>query len=160
MEIFLIVVAAILIIAAILGCFLPVIPGPPMGYIGILILHFTDSVNLSNAVLIGLLIATIIVQLSDYFLPIWFTKKFGGSKFGIVGSTLGLIAGLFFPPVGIIVGPIIGAILGELASGKIFKEACKSGLGSFIGFITTTGAKLIVCFVFLYYYVNSVISIF
>lgn len=157
MDIFLIVLAAIAILAAITGCFLPIIPGPPLGYIGILLLHATDMIHLPNNVLLWLLLATIIVQISDYFLPIWFTKKFGGSKLGMIGSVIGLIVGLFFPPVGIIIGPIIGAIGGELVSGKEFALACKSGLGSFIGFITTTGAKLIVCFVFLYYFVTSLI---
>lgn len=120
-------------------------------------MRYVDAINFSNERLIILLIVTIIVQASDYILPIWFTKKFGGSKLGMIGSTIGLIAGLFFPPIGIIVGPIIGAIGGELVSGKEFALACKSGLGSFIGFITTTGAKLIVCFVFLYYFVTSLI---
>lgn len=158
MEIFLIVLGAICIIAALLGCFLPVIPGPPLGYIGILILHYSGVVQFSNMVLIGLLIATIVVQLSDYFLPIWFTKKFGGGKAGIIGCTLGLILGFIFSPIGIIVGPIIGAIIGEMISGKEFSIAVKSGLGSFVGFITTTGAKLAVCCIFLYYFITEVIN--
>lgn len=157
MEFFLICLAGILIILSIAGCFVPIIPGPPIGYVGMLIMRYVDAINFSNEKLIILLIVTIIVQVSDYILPIWFTKKFGGSKLGMIGSTIGLIAGLFFPPIGIIVGPIIGAIGGELVSGKEFALACKSGLGSFIGFITTTGAKLIVCFVFLYYFVTSLI---
>ncbi len=157
MDIFLIVLAAIAILAAITGCFLPIIPGPPLGYIGILLLHATDMIHLPNNVLLWLLLATIIVQISDYFLPIWFTKKFGGSKLGMIGSVIGLIVGLFFPPVGIIIGPIIGAIGGEYIHSRDFNQSIKSGLGSFVGFITTTGAKLILCFVFLYYFVTSLI---
>ena len=156
MDIFLIVLAAIAILAAITGCFLPIIPGPPLGYIGILLLHATDMIHLPNNVLLWLLLATIIVQLSDYFLPIWFTKKFGGSKLGMIGSVIGLIVGLFFPPVGIIIGPIIGAIGGEYIHSRDFNQSIKSGLGSFVGFITTTGAKLILCFVFLYYFIKYV----
>ena len=156
MDIFLIVLAAIVILAAITGCFLPIIPGPPLGYIGILLLHATDMIHLPNNVLLWLLLATIIVQISDYFLPIWFTKKFGGSKLGMIGSVIGLIVGLFFPPVGIIIGPIIGAIGGEYIHSRDFNQSIKSGLGSFVGFITTTGAKLILCFVFLYYFIKYV----
>ncbi len=156
MDIFLIVLAAIAILAAITGCFLPIIPGPPLGYIGILLLHATDMIHLPNNVLLWLLLATIIVQISDYFLPIWFTKKFGGSKLGMIGSVIGLIVGLFFPPVGIIIGPIIGAIGGEYIHSRDFNQSIKSGLGSFVGFITTTGAKLILCFVFLYYFIKYV----
>ncbi len=156
MDIFLIILAAIAILAAITGCFLPIIPGPPLGYIGILLLHATDMIHLPNNVLLWLLLATIIVQISDYFLPIWFTKKFGGSKLGMIGSVIGLIVGLFFPPVGIIIGPIIGAIGGEYIHSRDFNQSIKSGLGSFVGFITTTGAKLILCFVFLYYFIKYV----
>lgn len=86
----------------------------------------------------------IVISVLDYLIPIWGTKKFGGSKAGVMGSTIGLIVGIFFGPLGIILGPFAGALLGELLVNKTeFKGAMKSATGSFIGFLLSTGLKLI-----------------
>lgn len=145
MEIFLIIISALLIIAGLIGCILPAIPGPPLGYVGILCLHFTDRVQFTTKELVIMGIVMVAVTVFDYILPAWVTKKFGGSKLGVIGSVVGLIVGLFFPPAGIIIGPFIGAIAGELLNGNGTKLAIKSGVGSFVGFILTTGLKLAVC---------------
>lgn len=156
MEITLFIISGILLIAAFIGCLVPVIPGVPMGFIGLVILHFTETVQFSSSQFILFIVLTIIAQLSDYILPIWFTKKFGGSRWGVVGSTIGLIAGFFFGPIGIILGPIIGAFVGELITGKEGKVAVKASIGSFIGFLCNTGIKLIVCGIFIWTYFKEV----
>ena len=144
MDYILIVLGIIFMVSGILGCVLPVIPGPPLSYIGLLLLHFTGKYQFSTQFLIIWAIITTVVYVLDYVIPVWGTKKFGGSKRGVWGSIIGLIVGLFFfPPFGIIVGPFIGAVVGELTSGKDSGLALKSGFGSFLGFLVGTLLKLI-----------------
>jgi len=145
-------------ITGILGCVLPFIPGPPMSYIGILLLHFTTEIQFTNHFLLIWAIITIVVVALDYIIPVWGTKKFGGSKQGVWGSVIGLVAGLFFfPPFGIIIGPFVGAVIGELTAGKNSKAALKSGFGSFVGFLTGTILKLIVSGMMTWYFVKELI---
>lgn len=153
MEIFLYIASALLIIVGLIGCVAPVLPGPVLGYIGIIVLHLTEKVDFTTGEFVMLGIVTLLTIVFDYFLPAWLTKQFGGSKLGVIGSILGLIVGLFFPPAGIIIGPFIGAVAGELYKTKDTRSALKSGIGSFIGFILTTGFKLAVCGVFIWYYI-------
>ncbi|WP_340112744.1 DUF456 domain-containing protein [Maribellus mangrovi] len=144
MDYVLIGLGVIFIISGILGCVLPVIPGPPLSYIGLLLLHFTERYQFSSRFLILWAIATVVVYALDYIIPAWGTKRFGGSKRGVWGSVIGLVIGLFFfPPFGIIIGPFLGAVIGELTSGKDHGVAIKSGFGSFIGFLLGTLLKLI-----------------
>lgn len=144
MDYVLIGLGVIFIISGILGCVLPIIPGPPLSYIGLLFLHFTEKYQFSTRFLIIWAIITTVVYVLDYVIPAWGTKKFGGSKRGVWGSIIGLIIGLFFfPPFGIIIGPFVGAVVGELSSGKESGLALKSGFGSFLGFLAGTLLKLI-----------------
>jgi uncharacterized protein len=144
MDYVLIVLGALFIIGGILGGVLPVLPGPPLSYIGLLFLHFTEKYQFSTRFLIIWIIVAVVVTLIDYFIPIWGTKRFGGSKRGIWGSIIGLVIGLFFfPPFGIIIGPFVGAVVGELTAGKDSGAALKSGFGSFLGFLLGTLMKLI-----------------
>jgi len=141
MDIILIGIGAVFMLVGLTGCILPIIPGPPLGYIGLLFLHFTERFQFdSNDLFLWAFIA-VIVTVADNVLPIWTTKKFGGSKAGVWGSTLGLILGLFFAPVGIIVGPFIGAVLGEMLNNNNDK-ALKAGFGAFMGFVFGVGLKL------------------
>ena len=144
MDYILIGFGIVLILLGVAGAIIPILPGPPLSYIGIILLHLTTKYQFTSKFLIIWAVLTIGVYILDYFIPIWGTKKFGGSKRGVWGSIIGLIIGIFFfPPIGIIVGPFIGAVLGELSIGKNSKDALKSGLGSFIGFLTGTLLKLI-----------------
>jgi len=144
MDYVLIAIGVIFIISGILGCVLPIIPGPPLSYIGLLLLHFTEKYSFSSKFLIIWAVITVAVYSIDYLIPIWGTKKFGGSKRGVWGSIIGLLVGLFFfPPIGIIVGPFLGAVIGELSAGKDSGAALKSGFGAFMGFLAGTLLKLI-----------------
>ena len=103
-------------------------------------------------------LATIVTVL-DYIIPVWGTKKFGGTRAGVIGSTLGLIFGLiFFPPIGIIIGPFAGAVIGEMIQKDDFNNALKSGIGSFIGFLLGTGMKLVVSSIMIYYFFKEVFA--
>jgi len=155
MDYFLLALSIVLILIGILGCLVPVLPGPPLSYAGILILHFTRYAEFSRNLLIILGVVAGIVTLLDYFVPIWGTKKFGGSKYGIRGATIGLIVGLFFGPPGIIVGPFIGAFIGEMIFKDDFKYALKAGFGSLLGFLTGIGLKLAASFTITFYFIKG-----
>lgn len=144
MDIVLIILGVICTVVGILGCFLPIIPGPPISFLGLMLIHWTESVDLdSNTLwLWGFVMAA--VTALDYIVPVYGTKKFGGTKRGVWGSTLGLIAGLFFfPPFGIIIGPFVGAFLGEMSASPDSKKALRAAFGSFLGFLVGTLLKLI-----------------
>ena len=159
MDYILIALGIILIISGLLGCIVPVIPGPPLSYIGLLFIHFTEHYQFSNEFLVTWGIVTVVVYALDFIIPAWGTKKFGGSKRGVWGSILGLIIGMFvFPPIGIIVGPFAGAVLGELSSGKESGEALKSGFGSFLGFLLGTLLKLIVSGMMTWHFAKEIIA--
>jgi len=157
LDILLVILGIGCIFLGLVGCFLPVLPGPPLSYAGLILLQVTRYGNYSSTFLIIMAVITVIITVVDYFIPIWGTKKFGGTKSGITGSTIGLIAGLFFPPVGIIIGPFLGAVIGELMAGRDTDAAIKSGLGSFIGFLLGTGLKLSFVVVTIYYFAKELI---
>lgn len=158
MDLVLIGLGIILMIIGIIGCVLPFLPGPPLNYIGLLLLHFTEKYQFSTEFLVFWAIITAIVYGFDLVIPVWGTKKFGGSKYGIWGSVVGLLAGFFFfPPLGIIIGPFAGAVIGELFAGKDSGAALKSGFGSFVGFIAGTVLKIAASGVMTWYFVKQLI---
>ena len=154
MDYLLIAFGILFIISGILGSILPVLPGPPLSYVGLLLLHFTSRYEFSTRFLITLGLITVVVYVLDYLIPVWGTQQAGGSKRGVWGSTIGLVIGLvLFPPFGIIIGPFVGAVLGELSGGKQSKEALRSGVGSFVGFLLGTLLKLIVSGMMAWYFI-------
>lgn len=153
-----ITLGVILTIAGIVGCILPFIPGPPLSYTALLSMLAVNE-NTFTAQFLGIwLVITIAVTLLDYYVPIWGTKKFGGSRNGVWGATIGLITGIFFfPPFGLIAGPFLGAFIGELISGKDTQAALRSGFGSFIGFVAGTVMKLAVSVIMAFYFFRAII---
>ena len=154
MDIFLLIIGFLFVLLGIIGSFLPVLPGPITGWVGLLLLHFTSIIPMDWTFLGIALAVSIFVWGIDYVIPAWGTKKFGGSKFGVRGSMIGLIVGLIFMgPLGIILGPFAGALIGELIyNSKDFNRALKAAFGSFVGFLLSTGLKLGVSIVFVYLY--------
>ncbi|MFH1119334.1 MAG: DUF456 domain-containing protein [Bacteroidota bacterium] len=147
----------ILTVAGIAGCILPFIPGPPLSYIALLVLLIIDDHMFTARFLIIWLMVTVVVTMMDYYVPLWGTRKFGGSRTGVWGATIGLIVGIFFfPPFGMIAGPFMGAFLGELIEGKDVQAALRSGFGSFIGFIAGTVMKLTVSVIMAFYFFRAV----
>ena len=145
----------LLMILGIIGCLVPILPGPPFSFIGLILLHISRFGQFPTRILIILAIITLAVTIMDYVVPIWGTKKLGGSKYGTRGATVGLVVGLFFGPLGIIMGPFIGAVVGELIFRDDFSYALKAGLGSLLGFMAGIGLKLAVSFVLTFYFVKE-----
>jgi len=149
---------SICMVIGILGCLLPVLPGPPVSYAGLILLQLTTRHPFSARFLIIYGILTALAFVIDYVMPIYGTKKFQGTKYGMWGSAIGLIIGiLFFSPFGIIIGPLLGAFLGELLDGKDIVRAMKSSLGSLIGFLAGTAIKLVLSITMAYYYVINLL---
>jgi len=144
MDIFLIISGSLLMILGIAGCLLPMLPGPPLSYLGLIAIQLSSKINFSPKFLISWGVIVILVSILDYVIPIWGTKYFGGSKYGVWGSMAGLLAGLFIPPIGIIIGPFLGAVVGEMLSGNR-QNALKAGFGSFIGLLSSSYRSL--CFI-------------
>ena len=145
MDIFLLILAFLCMLIGLIGCIIPGLPGVPVAYVGLWIAQATDKIDFSWQMLLIWGIVTVVVSILDYVVPAWGTKKYGGTKYGVWGSTIGVFVGLFFGAVGVILGPLVGAILGELISGKEFQQALRAGWGSFIGILAGTVLKLICC---------------
>lgn len=154
MDIVLISLGVLFVVVGIAGCFLPVLPGPPLSYAGLVLLHLTEQHEFSLQFLLMWGVIAVLVTLLDYVVPIWGTKRFGGSPYGIWGSVAGLVLGIFlFPPVGLIVGPFVGAVVGELLGGnKDVQEALRAGMGSFVGFLAGTLIKLVVSLIMAWHF--------
>lgn len=145
MDIALLILAGLCMLVGLIGCIVPGLPGTPIAYAGLWIAQATERVDFSWQFLLIWGIVTVVVSVLDYVVPALGTKKFGGTRWGVWGSTIGVFVGLFFGAVGVIVGPLVGAILGELLGGKKMAEALRAGWGSFIGLLCGTVLKLICC---------------
>jgi uncharacterized protein YqgC (DUF456 family) len=142
----------------IIGCILPILPGPPLSYAGLLLLQLSSKQPFTARFLIIYALLTVLVFTLDYIIPVYGTKKFHGSRYGLWGSAVGLIIGvIFFPPLGIIAGPVAGAFVGELIHGHKPNKAVQAAFGSFLGFLTSTLIKLFLCTSMAYYYLTSVL---
>lgn len=144
MDITLSLLAFALSILGIIGCIVPALPGVVLSYAGLLCAYFTSYSQMSASALWLWLGVTVAVSVADYFLPAWMTRRFGGSRAGAIGATVGVFAGFFlFPPVGIFLGPFLGAVLGELLNDRSdVPKAFLIGFGSFLSFIVGTGIKI------------------
>ena len=157
MDIILIILGILCLIAGLVGCFLPILPGPPVAYTGLLLLHFTDKVQFTTAELLIWLLIAVIAQILDYFIPMLGSKYSGGSRWGTRGCLAGTLIGLFFMPWGIILGPFLGAFIGELLGGQETGQALKSGLGSLLGFLFGTVLKCVIVGYFIWQFVAALL---
>ena len=153
---FLEVLALICALIGIIGSIIPGIPGPPVSWLGLLLCYISGSTHNGSEMTVTFLIIwlaiTIIVTVLDYIVPMWTTRMTGGHKAASTGAIIGLFAGMLIPPVGMILGSLIGAFLGELmVTDQGAWAAFKAGIGAFLGFILGTGLKLISSGVMLYY---------
>lgn len=156
MEWLWIILGFLLIILGILGSLLPVLPGPPIAWFGLLIQNLRELNPYSTQFLViwaGIVVVTVIL---DYVIPIYGTKKFGGTKYGAWGCTLGFLLAFWMGPWGVIIGPFLGAFVGELIGGQDSNRSLKAAFGSFIGFLVGSFLKIVVCFMMLWYLIKSI----
>ena len=151
METIVIILAILAGLIGIAGSILPGLPGTPFSWIGMLVLYIWGSgVNgvgapMSLQTLIVWGIVVLIVSVIDYIVPMYLTRVAGGSKYAERGALIGLIAGIFLTPIGMIAGSFIGALIAEMEwAKKDFSSALKAALGSFLGFMLGTGIKTVV----------------
>ena len=147
-------------IIGIIGDIVPGIPGVPVSFLALVVAQFSKYVEFGWLFFTIWALVTIAVTVMDYVIPAWGAKRYGGTKYGMWGSTIGVFVGLFLTFIGpwvVILGPFLGAFIGELIGGKEGKDALKAGWGSFIGLLCGTLIKL-VCSVWML--VDLIIEIF
>lgn len=156
MEGFWIILGIILALAGIAGSLLPLLPGPPLAFVGLLLQQLRPERPFSSQFLwiwAGIIVLTLVL---DYAVPIWGTKRFGGTKYGIWGCTLGFLLAFWMGPWGIILGPFLGAFVGEMIAGQNAERSFRAALGSFMGFLLGSLLKLVTCFFILFYIIRSI----
>lgn len=159
MNVVLIIIGLILAIAGMVGCILPVLPGPILSFCALILISWTKNWQIfSQTFLIVMGAVTALLILLDYVAPALGAKKYGASRRGLWGSAIGMIIGIFFiPPWGMIVGAFIGALVGELAAGKSGSKALRAGWGILIGNVLGVGLKLAFTAVVLFYYIKAML---
>ena len=139
MDILILITVGFLLLLGILGSIIPVLPGPILSYIALLLYHFFIT-NLNNDSLLWMGVAVTFITIFDYFIQIYGVKNAGGGKYAIRGSLIGMLLGMFFfPPVGILTGAFVGAFVG--AKIELKQNPLKIAFGAFWGFILGTILK-------------------
>ena len=136
--------ASVLLVLGLLGCVIPVIPGPVLSYAAMLLLLPTRfAPSMGECVAFGVVCAVVMVL--DYIVPALGAKKFNCSRWGIAGCMIGTVVGMFFGLPGLILGPFLGAVVGEVISGKNIIASMRGGLGAFLGFVFGVLLKVVYC---------------
>lgn len=152
-TLFFAILAGVLLLAGLVGTVLPVLPGPPIAWAGLLAAHFSNYSQIEIWILIATGIAAVFVTVIDNIFPSIMTKKAGGSKAATWGCTIGLVAAFFLGPIFILIAPFAGAYIGEMIhDSSDAKRALKAAFGAFKGFLLGTGIKIItvMCFIWLF----------
>lgn len=152
-TLFFAILAGILLLVGLIGTVLPVLPGPPIAWAGLLAAHFSSYSQIEIWILIATGIAAVFVTVIDNIFPSVMTKKAGGSKAATLGCTIGLIVSFFLGPIFILIAPFAGAFIGEMIhDSSDAKRALKAAFGAFKGFLLGTGLKIIcvMCFIWLF----------
>ncbi len=154
MDIFLLIISFGFMIIGIIGSIVPVLPGPLSSWFGLFIFSNVSGVVVSGKLIIICLIIAIGIFILDYMIPIYTSKKFGASKYGIIGASIGIVLGLFFAPFGIFIGALIGSVTGETMLNKNFKKSLRSAFGVFLGFIISGFTKSLITVIYLVLYIK------
>ena len=158
MDIFLLIVACLLMVGGVIASFFS-LPSVVVNYLGLVALHYTSYAHFSKKFLAFWGIVALASTLIDNLIPIYTTKRFGGTKRGMWGSFIGIVVGAFvFPPFGMVVGAFLGAMVGELTGGANNAVAIKSGMGALVGFLVGFVAKLMISLIMCYYFVLALIG--
>ena len=150
MDIFLLLLGFVFICLGIIGSFLPVLPGPLTSWVGLLLLHSTNIFPMDWTFLGVTLAIALLIWILDYFIPAMGTKRFGGTRYGVYGTTIGLLIGLLSPiPFGMLIGAFLGAFIGEMIyDSKDTNRALKASFGAFFGFLASATIKFSIATVY------------
>ena len=160
MTVLLILLGFLLVLAGIAGCVYPIVPGPLLAFLSLLLISWAKAWQpFSPTFLIVMGAATVALAAVDYLVPAMAARRYGATRYGLIGGTIGMIVGIFFvPPFGVFLGMFLGALVGELAGGSRSTVALKTGWGVFIGNLAAAVIKLAYCGTVLFFYVRAVIS--
>jgi len=152
LEIFAIICAVL----GVIGSVAPGLPGPPLSWVGLLLVFFAGNRGeyepVTGTFLLVWLGITTLVTILDYVIPGWFAKKTGGHKEASWGAIIGLFAGMFLTPIGMMAGALLGAFIGEFVFAKQdAPSSVKAAIGAFLGFIFGTGIKLVASGIMMFY---------
>jgi uncharacterized protein YqgC (DUF456 family) len=147
----------LLVILGLLGSVLPILPGPPVGFVGILLMALARHVSepLTPVLILALALATLGVIAFDYLLPLMMSKKYGASRWGVWGSVIGMVVGLFLSPRGALLGAFVGAVIGEWIVNRKQRKALKAGFGVVLGSLLGTVLKLGLSGLMLWYSIRA-----
>ena len=150
MDIFLLLLGFVFVCLGIIGSFLPVLPGPLTSWVGLLLLHSTKIFPMDWTFLGVTLAIALLIWILDYFIPAMGTKRFGGTRYGVYGTTIGLLIGLLSPiPFGMLIGAFLGAFIGEMIyDSKDTNRALKASFGAFFGFLASATIKFSIAAVY------------
>jgi len=159
MTILIIIFSIILLILGVLGSILPVIPGPPLSFIGLLLLHFFTPFEMQKDYLLLFGFSAALITFLDYWLQVYSVKLFGGGRTSTIGVIIGIVLGLFiFPPIGVLVGPFLGAYIGAIIESDFdLLKSFKIAFGSLIGFLGGTILKFVYSIVVIWQYLDFLI---
>ena len=159
MTILIIIFSIILLILGVLGSILPVIPGPPLSFFGLLLLHFFTPFEMQKDYLLLFGFSAALITFLDYWLQVYSVKLFGGWKKSTIGVIIGIVLGLFiFPPIGVLVGPFLGAYIGAIIESDFdLLKSFKIAFGSLIGFLGGTILKFVYSIVVIWQYLDFLI---
>lgn len=157
MDLLILLLAFICLFTGIIGSILPVLPGPGLSWIGLLLLYLCPAIPMNWTTLIITFALMLLITILDYVIPSYGAKKYGGSKWGVIGTTVGLIIGLIAPiPLGVIIGPFVGAFVGELIGKATPNKALKAAWGSFMGFLASTFIQFLLSIIYLGIFIKVV----
>jgi uncharacterized protein YqgC (DUF456 family) len=156
MEYFLLLAGFFCMLFGIVGSLLPALPGPPIAFIGLIIQQLRDPNPFTTKFLLIWVAVILLVTLLDYYVPIWGTKKFGGTKYGMWGCTLGFLAAFWMGPLGVVAGPFAGAFIGEMIADQNSQRAMRAAMGAFLGFLGGSLIKILICVLMGYYIIASI----
>ncbi|APD05758.1 uncharacterized protein UJ101_00205 [Flavobacteriaceae bacterium UJ101] len=157
-DLLLVIFSGAFVIFGIIGSLLPVLPGVPLSFLGIVLFKFSEKCEYGWGTVVALGLIMLVSMLLDYLVPMWGNNKFGGSRYGAAGCLLGMIIGLlFFPPFGMLIGCFLGAVIFEiLLDSKSLRPSIKAGFGAFLGFISSTLISFLISILFAYIFFTSV----
>lgn len=144
------IIAVLFVVAGIAGSVLPALPGVPLVFAGLFAAAWADDFQRVGAV--PLVVLGLLVLLSfviDFLATVLGAKRVGATRLALLGAAIGTLAGLFLGLPGLILGPFVGAVIGELVSHGKVEQAARAGIATWVGLLFGTLAKIALVFTML-----------